>query len=458
MKQPTNVTSRRPKSRVQQPPRSFQRLDSTQKLERDQETQSARRSTRFERRVLARLLRRLGNPPMSVELWDGYRVGPPSAQSRMCLRILDRPTLLRVLREPQRAFAEAYTDGSMQVEGDLLEFLRALQDQFTPPRYGAMRRFWSRIWRIVPQSVGLARARTNIYHHYDIGNQFYRLWLDERMLYTCAYYSEPDASLEQAQVAKMDHICRKLQLRPGETVIEAGCGWGGFALHMAEHYGVTVRAFNISHEQIVYARESARLAGLDHKVEFIERDWREIEGTCDAFVSVGMLEHVGVENYAEFGNVIDRCLDPSGRGLIHTIGRNYPAELSSWILQNIFPGARPPALSEMSRIFERRNFSLLDVENIRLHYAVTLKDWLDRFEWHVDEVRQMFDERFVRMWRLYLASSIVAFEVGALQLFQVLFVPGRSNMVPWTRRHVYDAQVPSERGATWDQLAQGRMS
>jgi cyclopropane-fatty-acyl-phospholipid synthase len=300
--------------------------------------------------------------------------------------------------------------------------------------------------------VSVAGSRSNVYHHYDIGNDFYRLWLDEQLLYTCAYYARPELTLEQAQVAKMDHVCRKLGLRPGETVVEAGCGWGALALHMAREYGVSVRAYNVSREQIAYARERARVEGLDGRVEFLEEDWRRISGRCDAFVSVGMLEHVGVDNYRELGDVIHRVLPPHGRGLIHTIGRNYPGQLYAWIRHRIFPGAQPPALSQMMDVFEHRDFSVLDVENIRLHYAVTLKHWLERFESHADEVCDLFDERFVRMWRLYLASSMVAFESGSLQLYQVLFAPGCNTRLPWTRDGIYRENGCEEPGQVWSQL------
>jgi cyclopropane-fatty-acyl-phospholipid synthase len=254
---------------------------------------------------------------------------------------------------------------------------------------------------------------------------------------TCAYYAEPGLTLGQAQVAKLDHVCRKLRLRPGERVLEAGCGWGGLARHMAEHYGVTVRAFNLSREQVAYARDRARSAGLADRVEFVEEDYRNATGTYDAFVSVGMLEHVGLENFGELGRVINRSLTPAGRGLIHSIGRNSPRPLDPWTEKRIFPGAYPPALSEMMGIFEPFDLSILDVENLRLHYARTLEDWLEQFERNGERVAEMFDEQFVRMWRMYLAGSIATFRVGGLQLFQVVFAREANNDIPWTRAHLY---------------------
>jgi cyclopropane-fatty-acyl-phospholipid synthase len=235
----------------------------------------------------------------------------------------------------------------------------------------------------------------------------------------------------------MDHICRKLRLQAGDTVVEAGCGWGSLALHMAGRYGARVRAFNISGQQIQYARARAREQGLEQQVEFIEDDYRNISGSYDVFASVGMLEHVGRENYAELGRVARRSLNAQGRGLIHSIGRNRPAPLNPWIERRIFPGAYAPSLGEMMQIFEPSSLSVLDVENIRLHYALTLREWLARYEAALGKVRTMFDEFFVRMWRLYLAGSIAAFETGTLQLFQVLFTTEENNRIPLTREFIY---------------------
>jgi len=238
----------------------------------------------------------------------------------------------------------------------------------------------------------------------------------------------------------MDHVCRKVRLQPGERIVEAGCGWGGLALHMARQYGVKVKAFNISHEQIVYARWRARQEALDGSVEFIEDDYRNIHGRFDALISVGMLEHVGREHYRELGRVIHRTVGDSGRGLLHFIGRSRPRPLNAWLRKHIFPGAYPPTLREMMEMFEPWNFTVLDVENLRLHYARTLEHWLERFERSRQQVAALFDDRFVRMWRLYLAGSAAAFHTGTMQLFQVVFAGSECNAIPWTRAYMYEPQ------------------
>jgi cyclopropane-fatty-acyl-phospholipid synthase len=390
-----------------------------------------------EGRLLARLLTYLGNPPLEfVLVWTGERIAPAGADIVAHVRVSNRATLLGILADPQVKFPDAYSEGRVEIEGDLVQLLETVYSAGrNGPQPSAMRRLVEHLRR--PHVNTLTRSRENIHHHYDIGNEFYSLWLGETMAYTCAYYPAPSITLDEAQRAKMDHVCRKLRLRPGESVVEAGCGWGTLALHMAQHYGVKVRAFNISREQVAFARARAASLGLSSQVEYVEDDYRNISGHYDAFVSVGMLEHVGVADYASLGQVIARSIGTRGRGLIHSIGRNRRAPLQPWIEKRIFPGAYPPSLAEMMQIFEPWDFSVLDVENLRLHYAQTLRDWLALFETTSSRVRAMFDEKFVRMWRMYLAGSIAGFTTGALQLFQVVFAPRDNNDVPMTREHLY---------------------
>jgi cyclopropane-fatty-acyl-phospholipid synthase len=388
--------------------------------------------------LMRRLLQSLGDAPVRVVLWDGTEVAVSAAEPAFRVYIRDRATLLGLARDPDLGFGDAFSEGRIEVEGDLGAFLELTYRVAPAPVVGGPIVQLLRSWLNRPRSNSRAGSRDNIHHHYNIGNDFYKLWLDDEMVYTCAYFPTPDATLEKAQRAKMDHVCRKLQLRPGQTVLEAGCGWGALARHMVRHYGVTVRAFNISHEQIVYARQRAKAEGLDGRVEYVEDDYRNIKGTCDAFASVGMLEHVGVAHYRELGGVIHRCLKPQGRTLVHTIGKSKPEPTNPWLERRIFPGSYMPSLGEMMGVFEPWNFSILDVENLRLHYAKTLEHWQRRFEASVDQVRKMFGEKFVRMWRLYLAGSWAGFTAGGVQLFQVVAARFGDNTVPWTRTHLYD--------------------
>jgi cyclopropane-fatty-acyl-phospholipid synthase len=396
-----------------------------------------------ERSLLAKILNAFGNPPVQVVLWNGQQIpnDPGNTVGRVFIR--DRGALLKLAIDHELYFGELYSDKRIEVQGDLLDFLDAV----------------FRVWPLrIQDTVGkkllapffdvqrntISDSRRNIQHHYDIGNDFYKLWLDERMLYTCAYFPRQDMTLEEAQLAKMDHVCRKLRLRPGETVVEAGCGWGAMAMHMAEHYGVKVHAYNISKEQIAYARQRARTEGLDKKIEFIEDDYRNVRGKFDAFVSIGMLEHVGTDHYGDLGEVIDRSLKDDGRGLIHSIGFNYPRPMDAWTERHIFPGANPPSLAQMMQIFEPFDFSVLDAENLRLHYAKTVEHWLQRYENHAERVREMFDERFVRAWRLYLAGAVTTFKTGDMQLFQVTFARAGNNQIPWSRQYLYEPKpLPS---------------
>ncbi len=385
-------------------------------------------------KMLDALYRRLGRPNVRIELASGAAVGPENAVGRIIFR--DRATLWKLPVNMNLQFGDAFSRGDIKIQGDLIEVLTEIYRKL--PK-GIDRSPIRRLTRqlINPRRNSPLQARRNIHAHYDIGNDFYRLWLDREMVYTCAYYEDEDTTLEEAQLAKMHHVCRKLRLRPDERVVEAGCGWGALALHMARYYGVRVHAFNISHEQIAFARERAKREGLSDRVEFIEDDYRNIDGTYDAFVSVGMLEHVGREHHEELGRVIDRVLATAGRGLIHSVGRNRREVMGDWIEKRIFPGSYVPSLGEMVAILEPHDFSVLDVENLRLHYARTLRDWLARFDACADKVRTMFDERFVRAWRLYLGGCSAAFAAGAVQLFQIVFARPQVNDLPLTRAHLY---------------------
>lgn len=391
--------------------------------------------TAIEKALMRLILRALGNPEIRVVLWDGEPLAPAPNAPTMVLR--ERSALWRLLYYPTLHFGDDYSAGRIEIEGGLEPFLGRFYSTYhnLSKPMEALQQAVNSYRRIRGNPQG--KARDNISHHYDIGNDFYRLWLDEDMVYTCAYYANGITTLEAAQQAKMEHVCRKLRLKPGETVVDAGCGWGAMARYMARHYGVKVRAFNISHEQVAFAREKARAVGLDGQIEYIEDDYRNVSGRYDAFVSIGMLEHVGSSHYRELGAVINRTLNHDGRGLIHSIGQNQSLPTSTWTQRRIFPGGYIPTLSEISGILSPHDFSIVDVENLRPHYAQTLRDWLERFEKNRDKVRSMYDDGFIRAWRLYLTGSIANFAFGHLQLYQVLFSRLGNQSLPNTREDIY---------------------
>ena len=397
----------------------------------------------LDRSVVRRIMAAVGNPRISVRLWNGDEFRITASRPVACMEFRSRRAVLELLRAPAVGFGECYTRGLIEVHGDFLAFANEITRAITEHRESSYYLPKFRSWLHALRRNSLTRSRHNVHHHYDLGNDFYKLWLDERMVYTCAYYDTPAATLSDAQVAKLDHVCRKLQLEPGQKVIEAGCGWGALALHMAEHYGVEVIAYNNSREQVAYARERAAAAGLDDRVTFVEDDYRTIDTRCDAFVSVGMLEHVGRGSYKTLGALIKRVLKPDGFGLIHSIGRSFPHIPDAWISKYIFPGGHIPSLGEAMAVFEPHKFSVLDVENLRLHYARTCAEWLANFEVAADQVADMYDEDFVRMWRLYLAGASAGFESGTLQLFQIVFTPRGNNGVPWTRDYQYPRAADS---------------
>jgi cyclopropane-fatty-acyl-phospholipid synthase len=390
-----------------------------------------------DRWLAARVQRMIEPAAVRLELWDGSSTYSGSRDPIGGLLVGDRWTLLGLALNPDLWFGEAYTAGRLEVRGALEQVVEALTAN------APANTTWIQCLKMAfARRNSLWHARHNVHHHYDLGNPFYQLWLDRELVYTCAYFAEPEMSLEEAQIAKLDLVCRKLRLRPGERVVEAGCGWGALAIHMARHYGVTVKAFNLSREQLTYARERASREGLGDRVEFIDDDYRNVSGAFDVFVSIGMLEHVGLHHYQSLADVLRRSLRrDGGRGLLHFIGRDTPRPLNAWISRRIFPGAYPPTLAEVTTdILAPGGMSVIDVENLRLHYRETLAHWSVRFASAKDQVRATYGEGFRRAWELYLAGSQAAFATGCMQLFQVVFVPRESPPPAWTRADVYGSK------------------
>jgi cyclopropane-fatty-acyl-phospholipid synthase len=394
---------------------------------------SAARVGWLHRQLAGLLQRKLSAAAVALELWDGRVLYSGSHPPIGSLAVDDARTLVGLIVDPNMQFGEAYMAGRLRVRGELEPVLEAVS------RLSPVPTLRERLELLLPPGNSVGRSRRNVHHHYDLGNDFYQGWLDEQLLYTCAYFEHPQVSLEDAQRAKMDLVCRKLRLQAGDTVVEAGCGWGALALHMARAYGARVKAFNLSTEQIKYARQRASREGLAGQVEFIEDDYRSVQGEFDVFVSVGMLEHVGLKHYDSLAAVLRRVVRRSnGRGLLHFIGRDFRRPLNAWIRRRIFPGAYVPTLAEVTtRVLEPARMSALDVENLRLHYVRTLRHWSDRFAAMEERVRATYGEEFGRAWKLYLAGSEAAFAVGSLQLFQIVFCPAEAAPPYWTRGEIY---------------------
>jgi cyclopropane-fatty-acyl-phospholipid synthase len=352
---------------------------------------------------------------------------------------------------PELVLGEAYMDGRLTVErGTLSDVLEILISNYNRRRLGVLsrlRRFTRMLARPLVQLNRVARARRNVAHHYDLSGELYDLFLDADRQYSCAYFSDPRMTLEEAQAAKKRHIAAKLRLdRPGLKVLDIGCGWGGLALDLARLNDANVLGVTLSTEQLGVANNRAFAAGLLQRCRFDLRDYRQVEGKFDRIVSVGMFEHVGIGYYDAFFGKIRDLLTDDGVILLHTIGRaDGPSATNPWIAKYIFPGGYTPALSEVMRAVERSGLFVTDVEVLRLHYAETLKEWRNRFRKNWSRAAALYDERFCRMWEFYLASSEMTFRYGNQVVFQIQLAKA-VDAVPMTRDYMFDSERAPLRG------------
>jgi cyclopropane-fatty-acyl-phospholipid synthase len=364
----------------------------------------------------------------------------PGGPAPVTFRVHDAATSRRLFLQPRLAVGEAYMDGALTVDdGRLYEFLDILttnlgkQESIRAPRlqklYGQIARYWQ-------QQNPLGLARRNVSHHYDLSGQLYELFLDADWQYSCAYFPGPDFSLEAAQEAKKVHLAAKLLLKPGLRVLDIGSGWGGLAIHLAKAADVEVVGVTLSEEQHKVSNRRAAEAGLADRVRFELRDYREVDGEFDRIVSVGMFEHVGVPYYPQFFGKIEELLAEDGVALLHSIGRmEGPSTTGPWLRKYIFPGGYSPALSEVVPLAERCGLWITDIEILRLHYAMTLRNWRQRFQANRDKVKALYDERFCRMWEFYLAGAELAFRNGGHLNFQMQMAK-HVDAVPLTRDYI----------------------
>lgn len=344
----------------------------------------------------------------------------------------------RFLLDPELAFGEIYTDGLLVMErGTIADLLAiSLAQPYIMPRWVKLRtllRYLTRGWQ---QFNTPKRARRNVGHHYDLDGHLYSLFLDSDKQYSCGYFETPDATLDDAQLAKKRHIAAKLLIKPGQRLLDIGCGWGGLGLYFAETAGADVTGVTLSEEQLQIANARAEQKQLTHKARFLLEDYRSIPGSFDRISSVGMFEHVGVDYYEAFFKHCSQLLADDGIMLLHAIGRSEgPGITNPWVAKYIFPGGYIPALSEVVPVIERAGLLIDDIEILRLHYADTLKAWRERFLARREEAAQLYDERFVRMWDFYLASSEMSFRKQNMMVFQIQ-ISKRQGVVPITRDYI----------------------
>ena len=379
-----------------------------------------------------------GSLTVTTAAGNVYTFGDGSG-TPVSVRLTNATAERAVLLDPELRLGEAYMDGSLVVErgsiADLLEILFR-QERIAAPTWALPPRAIRHSFRRVQQFNPRSRSRRNVAHHYDLDGRLYQLFLDSDQQYSCAYFESERQSLDDAQLAKRRHLAAKLGVAPGATVLDIGCGWGGLALYLAETAKARVTGITLSKEQHARATERALERGQAQQASFRLEDYRDVGGRFDRIVSVGMFEHVGVGFYDTYFRKCAQLLADDGVFLLHTIGRSSsPAVTNPWIAKYIFPGGYIPALSEVLPAIERARLVVTDVEILQLHYAETLKAWRARFLAHREEAERLYDERFVRMWEFYLASSEMAFRESDMVVFQIQMAK-RKGVIPQTRDYI----------------------
>ncbi len=383
---------------------------------------------------------------LAIETASGRRIEAGDGTGpHVAIRFRDERAEARLLRNPELAFGELYMNGAIEVtQGDLLDAmqvaLRNLAQEGEVRWMTLLRHLRTKLCALEQRNTAL-RARRNVAHHYDLDSRLYDLFLDRDRQYSCAYFESPEETLDEAQLAKKRHIAAKLLIEPGHSVLDIGCGWGGMGLYLARMCGARVTGVTLSEEQLAIAQKRAMFTGLASPPQFLLQDYRNVPGSFDRIVSVGMFEHVGVNYYDAFFRKLADLLDDDGVALLHTIGRpDRPCAINPFIGKYIFPGGHLPSLSEVMPAIERSGLIVTDIEVLRLHYAETLKAWRERFMAHRDEIARLYDERFCRMWEFYLVGSEATFRLGQGVVFQIQ-MSKRVDAVPITRDYIHDAEA-----------------
>lgn len=392
-----------------------------------------------------------GGPCFRIVFSDGSYYQNHKGEPRTVLNVKRSRAEWRLLLFGHIGLLESYFDGSLDVDGDIAAGLRAgLDGDFARPNpLVAIRNWWHEL-RFSNRSLDQAKANARI--HYGLGTEFFRCWLDRpAMMYTCAYWKEGTETLEEAQRNKIDHVCKKLQLKPGETVADIGCGWGGFMFHAHEHYGALATGYNTTTEQVTALREEIAWRRLDDRLQVFERDFREVDRQFDKCAHIGVLEHAGRDQLPAAVRALADCVKPGGLGVLHFIGHVGRFDTEFFIRKHIFPGGWIPSLAETIDVMEKHGLEVLDIENLRRHYALTLDCWAERFERNWDDIQrldpQRFNERFRRQWRTYLYGCAEMFRSPKehTHLFQITFSKGNvGHDYPMSRRHLYASELESK--------------
>jgi cyclopropane-fatty-acyl-phospholipid synthase len=390
------------------------------------------------RSFLGRLIR-VGNLQVTTAGGQSFAVGDGTGKP-LAIRFTSAAVQRGVLLNPELRFGEAYMDGGLVIEqgsiADVLALVLGQRGADRPPIWAHIPGLVRFLYRRLTQLNVRSRARRNVAHHYDLDAQLYALFLDADRQYSCAYFESSDQSLDDAQLAKKRHLAAKLLVGQDKRVLDIGSGWGGLALYLAEICAARVTGITLSQQQYALAQVRASNKRLSDRVEFRFQDYRDLSGTFDRIVSVGMFEHVGIGFYNAFFRKCCELLDEDGVMLLHSIGSSEgPSSTNPWIAKYIFPGVYVPALSEVLPAVERAGLLVTDIEILRLHYADTLKAWRQRFLAHREEVERVYDERFVRMWEFYLAACEMRFRKQNLMVFQIQLAK-RQAVVPLTRDYI----------------------
>jgi cyclopropane-fatty-acyl-phospholipid synthase len=404
--------------------------------------------------LLGKMLKRIVEKgELTVVDHDGtaYRFGNPDpARKPVVIRFTDRTTALDIARDPRLGTGEAYMNGRLvMVEGgilDLLDLIRSNRPWDRGSGKSGLGKSGSRLLARIDRLNWERRSRKNVAHHYDLSDRLYDLFLDADRQYSCAYFTDPANSLDEAQSDKKAHIAAKLHLKSGQRVLDIGCGWGGMALYLNRVADVDVLGITLSEEQLKVARRRAEEAGVADRVQFELIDYRAVHGRFDRIVSVGMFEHVGPPHYRAFFRKCRSLLAEDGVMLLHTIGRmGGPGTTDAWTTKYIFPGGYNPALSEIVGASERTKMIVADVETLRLHYAHTLLHWYERTTEAREQIEALYDERFFRMWQFYLAGALVAFRHGGMVNYQIQYIRNR-HALPITRDYMWEAEASLRTG------------